>query len=50
MSVIIPGARNPTQARLNAEASGVPPLPADVHEKLRRFYRDEVKPAVRGPD
>jgi aryl-alcohol dehydrogenase-like predicted oxidoreductase len=50
VSVIIPGARNAVQARSNAEASRVPPLPADVHEKLRRFYRDEVKPAVRGPD
>lgn len=50
VSVIIPGARNATQAQKNAEASGVPPLPADCHEKLRRFYRDEVKPAVRGPD
>lgn len=50
VSVIIPGARNPAQATKNAEASGVPPLPADCHEKLRRFYRDEVKPAVRGPD
>ncbi len=50
VSVIIPGARNASQAQKNAEASGVPPLPADCHEKLRRFYRDEVKPAVRGPD
>jgi aryl-alcohol dehydrogenase-like predicted oxidoreductase len=50
VSVIIPGARNATQAKKNAEASGVPPLPADCHEKLRRFFRDEVKPAVRGPD
>lgn len=50
VSVIIPGARNASQAKKNAEASGVPALPADCHEKLRRFYRDEVKPAVRGPD
>lgn len=50
VSVIIPGARNPQQAEMNAQASGVPPLPADCHEKLRRFYRDEVKPVVRGPD
>jgi aryl-alcohol dehydrogenase-like predicted oxidoreductase len=50
VSVIIPGARNASQARLNAEASGAPPLPADCHEKLRRLFRDEVKPAVRGPD
>ncbi len=50
VTVIIPGARNPSQAKKNAEASGVPALPADCHEKLRRFYRDEVKPAVRGPD
>jgi aryl-alcohol dehydrogenase-like predicted oxidoreductase len=50
VSVIIPGARTAAQARNNADTSGVPPLPADVHEKLRRFYRDEVRPAVRGPD
>ncbi len=50
VSVIIPGARNPEQARSNAAASRVPPLPAEVHERLRRFFREEVKPHVRGPD
>ena len=50
VSVIIPGARNPAQATANAEASNLPPLPAEVHEKLRRLFRDEVKAHVRGPD
>ena len=50
VKVIIPGARNAEQAKSNASASSVPPLPADVHEKIRRFYRDEVKSNVRGPD
>jgi aryl-alcohol dehydrogenase-like predicted oxidoreductase len=50
VSVIIPGARNPEQARANASASSVPGLPPEVLERLRRFYRDDVKPHVRGPD
>jgi aryl-alcohol dehydrogenase-like predicted oxidoreductase len=50
VSVVIPGARNPAQARTNAQPSELPPLSAEIHEKLRRFFRDEVKPHVRGPD
>jgi aryl-alcohol dehydrogenase-like predicted oxidoreductase len=50
VSTIIPGARNPAQARANAAASALPPLPADTRAKLREFFLRDVKPAVRGPD
>lgn len=50
VSVIIPGARNAAQSKANANASNLPPLGAEVHERLRRFFRDEVKPQLRGPD
>jgi len=50
VSVVIPGARNPAQAKANAEASELPPLSEEVHEKLRRLFREEVKAHVRGPD
>ena len=50
VTTIIPGARNTTQAQANAAASDLPPLPAETHEKLRAFFLNDVKPAVRGPD
>jgi aryl-alcohol dehydrogenase-like predicted oxidoreductase len=50
VTTIIPGARNRTQALANAAASDLPPIPADVHAKLRDFFLKDVKPAVRGPD
>jgi aryl-alcohol dehydrogenase-like predicted oxidoreductase len=50
VTVVIPGARNRSQAVANAAASDLQPIPAEVHQKLREFYLREVKPAVRGPD
>jgi aryl-alcohol dehydrogenase-like predicted oxidoreductase len=50
VTTIIPGARNRTQALANAATSNLPPIPADVHAKLRAFFLKDVKPAVRGPD
>ncbi len=50
VTTIIPGARNRAQADANAAASDLPPIPADVHAKLREFFVRDVKPAVRGPD
>lgn len=50
VTVIIPGARNRSQAEANAAASDLPPIPADVHTKLREFFIKDVKPTVRGPD
>lgn len=48
VSVIIPGARNPEQARANARASSLPPLGAALHGKLAEFYAREVAPHIRG--
>ena len=38
VSVVIPGARNPAQARANAAAAGLPPLSPDVHAAVREVY------------
>ena len=49
VSVIIPGAKNPEQARANAHASLVPPLDAGLHRKLTEFYEHDVARHIRGP-
>ena len=49
VSVIIPGARNPEQARGNARASALPPLSRDTHAQLARFYQAEIASHIRGP-
>jgi len=49
VSVIIPGAKNPAQARENAVASDLSPIPAALHESLREFYREKVHEHIRGP-
>lgn len=49
VSVIIPGARNPAQARSNARASSLPRLPPELHARLGEFYFREVEPHIRGP-
>jgi aryl-alcohol dehydrogenase-like predicted oxidoreductase len=48
VSVIIPGARNPEQARANTRASTLPPLGAALHGQLAEFYDREVAPHIRG--
>jgi len=50
VTAIIPGARNPAQARANAAASALPPLPPELHARLQEFFINDVKPYVRGPD
>ena len=50
VSVIIPGARNAEQANANAEPSERAPLSGELHAELRKFFADEVKGNVRGPD
>jgi aryl-alcohol dehydrogenase-like predicted oxidoreductase len=50
VTTVIPGARTPDQARANAAAAALPPLPADLHARLCDFFRTEVRPHVRGPD
>ncbi|MDO8541429.1 MAG: aldo/keto reductase [Opitutaceae bacterium] len=49
VSVIIPGAKSPEQARANARASALPPLGAALHGRLADFYERDVAPHIRGP-
>ncbi|WP_376706150.1 aldo/keto reductase (plasmid) [Mesorhizobium sp. ISC25] len=46
VSVVIPGARNPAQARSNAEAAALPPLSDDLMGKIRDIYDQDIKPYV----
>src|SRR6185369_805483 len=48
VSVIIPGAKNPGQARANARASSLAPLGPALHAKLAEFYAREVAAHIRG--
>ncbi len=48
VSAIIPGAKNPEQAKANARASGLPPLSRELHAKLADFYEREVAVHIRG--
>jgi aryl-alcohol dehydrogenase-like predicted oxidoreductase len=49
VSVVIPGASSPAQARANGEAARLPPLGGELHARLREFYRAEVAAHIRGP-
>jgi aryl-alcohol dehydrogenase-like predicted oxidoreductase len=49
VSVVIPGARNPAQARANLAAAGLEPLGAELHARLREFYQTRVAEHIRGP-
>jgi aryl-alcohol dehydrogenase-like predicted oxidoreductase len=46
VTVVIPGARNPEQARANAAAAALAPLPADTLAGVRAVYDDLVRPQV----
>jgi aryl-alcohol dehydrogenase-like predicted oxidoreductase len=49
VSVVIPGAKNPEQAKANVRASALPPLSAEVQSRLAEFYVRSVEPHIRGP-
>lgn len=49
VSVIIPGASNPQQARDNVTASNLPPLGEALHAQLKEFYETQVAAHIRGP-
>jgi aryl-alcohol dehydrogenase-like predicted oxidoreductase len=49
VTVVIPGASRPEQARENAAVSDLPPLPGALHEKLTEWYADRVAEYIRGP-
>ena len=46
VTVVIPGARNPEQARANAAADGLAPLPAATQEAVRAVYDELIRPQV----
>ncbi|HEV7251869.1 MAG TPA: aldo/keto reductase [Mesorhizobium sp.] len=46
VSVVIPGARNPAQARSNAEAADLPPLSPDVMAAVKQIYDEDIRPHV----
>jgi aryl-alcohol dehydrogenase-like predicted oxidoreductase len=46
LSVVIPGARNPEQARANAAAADLAPLPEATHEAVRAVYDELIRPSV----
>jgi aryl-alcohol dehydrogenase-like predicted oxidoreductase len=46
VSVVIPGARNPAQARENASAGDLPALPAQAHEVITEVYDEVIRPLV----
>ncbi len=48
VSAIIPGARNPQQARANARVSALRPLGPELHARLSDFYTREVEAQIRG--
>ena len=49
VSVMIPGASSPEQARENAAISEIPPLSADLHQILSDIYRNSIHSQIRGP-
>jgi aryl-alcohol dehydrogenase-like predicted oxidoreductase len=46
VSVVIPGARNPSQARLNADAADLAPLTESVHHEVEAIYDELIRPSV----
>ncbi len=46
VTVVIPGARNAEQARANAAAAGLAPLPAETQAAVRAVYDELIRPAV----
>lgn len=48
VSSVITGASRPEQIADNAAVSALPPLDAELHERLSRFYHDRVRSHIRG--
>ncbi len=46
VTTAIPGAKTPDQARANAAAADLPPLPAATMERIRELYEERAKPLV----
>jgi aryl-alcohol dehydrogenase-like predicted oxidoreductase len=48
VTTLIPGAKNPRQARENAAASDLPPLSPELHRRLSDYYDRQVAAHIRG--
>ena len=48
VSTIITGVSRPEQIGINAQAVDLPELSPQLHDQLAQFYRDEVRPNIRG--
>jgi len=48
VTTVIPGASKVSQVESNVAASALPPLPGDLHSKLRSLYDKRIKPIIRG--
>ncbi len=48
VSTVIAGASSARQVKENAAVSQLPRLSAELHERLSRFYQDQVKQHIRG--
>jgi aryl-alcohol dehydrogenase-like predicted oxidoreductase len=48
VSVVIPGARRPQQARSNAAASGLPALAPEAMQRVREVYDARIRAQVHG--
>jgi len=46
VSTVIPGAKTPEQARANAAAADLPPLPEDSLRTITGIYRERIAPQV----
>ena len=46
VSVVIPGAKTPEQARKNVDAAALAPLPPETMARIRSIYEERIKPAV----
>jgi aryl-alcohol dehydrogenase-like predicted oxidoreductase len=45
---VIPGASKIEQVISNAQASSLPPLTEELHERLYEFYKEEIDSFIRG--
>ena len=48
VTTVIPGATKISQVKSNVEASELPPLSEEQHRQLRRYYDENILPAIRG--
>lgn len=48
VTTVIPGASKRSQVSSNIEASGLQPLSAETHEKLRNLYNEKIFKQIRG--